>query len=964
MKKFLTMLLALSVVFTYTFGAAGSVFADTTTLYTKDKANALLDYAYSQAKAIAIEYNYDGNYGSQTDVNGTDVDDITVFNFKAEYVQKAIDKAYTDAIVTADVTNATPGTTDKIAGVSVAGTFTDANKTTDADAFAVRNALLTAATLAGTNAEVIEKAAWSEYKEMLTKLVESVDLSIYTDTVKESVDYTVNYPTTGTKYNTSKAAAEAIIKLAKKTIAEAEYAHTTTSGKYTYDELYDAIFDKDGADSTDTIGAIAVKENKDDEYKDSLVTSLTYVLSAQATDRTLSTVTSEKQDAANDNVNKATAKNLLVQDVTNFINSDSYSTKYDALIAAYQEATEYLIDNDTAIPATNKLALVRTNADFSIVKDATSGNYVIVDDKGTPSVTADDVKYDYIAYCAEAKTLNTKAAQNKSNAAISGVVYDETKAAKALKAALVLAYKGSTPSALYTGETKVTAGEKAAAKLDVTKVKATSATVVTGVTAKVFQLPVTLSYNSTTKKTTITSTPSAIYFEAQWKDVVAAIDTYNVAIDAAVNEADVDDAKNALYTAISNVEIASNIYTEVAKNTNTSDLNKYAALAYARENAGKTTPENIYVTFTETVAITSSTVPTPAPIVDSNVNLWYIAQGATTKAEATAMYADACKVIDGYKTATEEKAAADAVKAQIVALPTTVALTDKDAIVAAYDAYAALNPSYTKYVTNFGTLKDAVKAVYKLELNSIRTLKAAIPAKITSADRAVVEAAEKAYAAYDKTTAYTNAMLDATKATFVFTAIDADLEDAELADITEALSPLQTKWVANALTADDAAAVETLKTLVAAYIENWTGDINYALVAGTESLIDTIASTVDKAVKEAEEAKKAEEEKAALETKLAVKDSKAKFASSKAYKNSIKLTFNKPAVGVDGYVVYMATKKNGLYKKVATVKTNTYTKKSLKKGTAYYFKVKAYKVVDGKKVYTQTSGKLCKKTTK
>ena len=60
----------------------------------------------------------------------------------------------------------------------------------------------------------------------------------------------------------------------------------------------------------------------------------------------------------------------------------------------------------------------------------------------------------------------------------------------------------------------------------------------------------------------------------------------------------------------------------------------------------------------------------------------------------------------------------------------------------------------------------------------------------------------------------------------------------------------------------------------------------------------------------------------------------------------------------------MATKKNGLYKLVGTTTTNTFTKKNLKKGTSYYFKVKAYKVVDGKKVYTQTSGKLCKKTTK
>ncbi len=95
-----------------------------------------------------------------------------------------------------------------------------------------------------------------------------------------------------------------------------------------------------------------------------------------------------------------------------------------------------------------------------------------------------------------------------------------------------------------------------------------------------------------------------------------------------------------------------------------------------------------------------------------------------------------------------------------------------------------------------------------------------------------------------------------------------------------------------------------------------------------------------------------------------VKNTKARFASSKVYKNSIRLTFKKPAADVDGYKIYMATKKNGVYKWVGTTTTNTFTKKKLKKGTSYYFKVKAYKVVDGKTVYTQISGKLCKKTAK
>lgn len=57
---------------------------------------------------------------------------------------------------------------------------------------------------------------------------------------------------------------------------------------------------------------------------------------------------------------------------------------------------------------------------------------------------------------------------------------------------------------------------------------------------------------------------------------------------------------------------------------------------------------------------------------------------------------------------------------------------------------------------------------------------------------------------------------------------------------------------------------------------------------------------------------------------------------------------------VSGYEVYYATAKNGKYKKLTTRKgsgTITYTTKKLTKKKQYYFKVRAYKTVNGKKVY-------------
>ena len=47
----------------------------------------------------------------------------------------------------------------------------------------------------------------------------------------------------------------------------------------------------------------------------------------------------------------------------------------------------------------------------------------------------------------------------------------------------------------------------------------------------------------------------------------------------------------------------------------------------------------------------------------------------------------------------------------------------------------------------------------------------------------------------------------------------------------------------------------------------------------------------------------------------------------------------------------MATSKNGDYSLVKTTTAKTYTKNGLTKGKTYYFKVRAYKTVDGTKVY-------------
>lgn len=59
--------------------------------------------------------------------------------------------------------------------------------------------------------------------------------------------------------------------------------------------------------------------------------------------------------------------------------------------------------------------------------------------------------------------------------------------------------------------------------------------------------------------------------------------------------------------------------------------------------------------------------------------------------------------------------------------------------------------------------------------------------------------------------------------------------------------------------------------------------------------------------------------------------------------------------GAMGYYVYRSTKKNGTYKKIDTVLTNTYTDKGLTKGKTYYYKVESYTNAAGSVVTSDKS---------
>ena len=73
-------------------------------------------------------------------------------------------------------------------------------------------------------------------------------------------------------------------------------------------------------------------------------------------------------------------------------------------------------------------------------------------------------------------------------------------------------------------------------------------------------------------------------------------------------------------------------------------------------------------------------------------------------------------------------------------------------------------------------------------------------------------------------------------------------------------------------------------------------------------------------------------------------------------KSSVQVKWNK-VTGASGYEVYMATSATGKYVKKATVSSSklSYKVSGLTKNKNYYFKVKAYRTVNGKKVYSTAS---------
>ena len=909
MKKFLSILLALAVGFTFTFGSAMSAFATVT--YNEDDVTDIIDTAYSTATATAYEIDYDA-----TDK----ANDITVFEIDKAAVQSGIYAAYQYA-----KKEQKDNPSDKTVKITAGNTIT-LNTDSKAAAIAqVRLAFETAAIAGGAYDGTSEATAFDAYKDALTNLVNSISIEQYTKTKYEDLGVAKFVAHNNNSYETSYEAAQADKDWALAAIAKAKYvdegsadASTKDLWETSYQNLYTKVFGT----------VFSPVYNQDDLTAPEKITSITYEMK----NSTYSTTAAEKRTEATLEVKKAEAKAKLTSVVTTFeTDTKNYKDAYANAVAAYVEAMTYLIDTATSDPTSligNKITAATTTT--------------ITIDNGTA--------VDYVARTAAAAKAKADAASNKQVAAIQGAYYDDAKADKDLVKVLRALYKGGTYAnqaatynnvkyELYQAYADLTAGIKAElkAELDYSEVVADE----TGAHSGEYKFKT--SYDTTTGSLT-----DHYYYAKEWEAIKAAVDAYYTAIDAAKTSLDAEKALEAYKEATLKKNIKS--CTEV--NAIFTSYTNGMAGAYWTKVKTKAAVTEIYVSWNDGESYATA-------YADADYIAWAIAKGARTTDEADALYADACKVIDAYKTQAQLTTEATAVQAKIAALPKTITLADKAAVIDAYTAYNALASQFKPYVANSSTLKKAVAKLENLEGAEVIKLVNALPAlsKVTVADKAAVKAACEAYEAWKNEAAYKDTTMVANRTAAVTDPTNDGLgypekvQEAEYNALVAAYTPLAAKWSVDALTADDAAAIKALQEAVAAYINEYS-----AAFEGEATLIK-MAAAVDNLVKFTD-----------ADAKAYVFDQTIKATSVKLGAKKVKVTANFDASKLieNGYTVeykfYKSTKKSSGYKYTGVTKpadNATYTNTNAKKGKNYYkFKV-VVKNADGTVILT-TALKDCK----
>ena len=351
------------------------------------------------------------------------------------------------------------------------------------------------------------------------------------------------------------------------------------------------------------------------------------------------------------------------------------------------------------------------------------------------------------------------------------------------------------------------------------------------------------------------------------------------------------------------------------------------------------------------LSLVDTNVYPEATLEDARLQGEELIDKAVTVDAVKAAYEEAKALIDNVKTKDELKAAKEALEKQISELPYTAKLTvaDKAAVKAAYDAYHAFTKmagADVQGITSSVTLlQQKYDKVNELVAEEIDAKAKAINKKLDDLTGSDADIAAKVAlkAEAEAVLAEAKALTDEIEAVnedhdkFLKDVTMNEVEKLDEVDFSLAVATDASRKLTKA--GKEGATFEEMKEALDAY-NALTDKQKYQLDAKALPLIKV------------------------LEQKLGMTVKSLKItAKSTAKKGSITVKWS--VVGeadIDGYQIWKSKKANSGYKKAFTTTKKSYkNSKGLKKGTRYYYKVRAYKVIDGKNVYSDWSNKANRK---
>ena len=320
---------------------------------------------------------------------------------------------------------------------------------------------------------------------------------------------------------------------------------------------------------------------------------------------------------------------------------------------------------------------------------------------------------------------------------------------------------------------------------------------------------------------------------------------------------------------------------------------------------------------------------------------------AVTVDAVKAAYEEAKALIDNVKTKDELKAAKEALEKQISELPYTAKLTvaDKAAVKAAYDAYHAFTKMAGADVGGISSsvtlLQQKYDKVNELVAEEIDAKAKAINKKLDDLTGSDADIAAKVAlkAEAEAILAEAKALTDEIEAVnedhdkFLKDVTMNEVEKLDEVDFSLAVATDASRKLTKA--GKEGATFEEMKEALDAY-NALTDKQKYQLDAKALPLIKVLEQKLGMTVKSLKITAKSTAKKGSITVKWTVKGE----------------------ADIDGFEVWKSTKHSKGYKKAFTTTKKTYkNSKGLKKGSRYYYKVRAYKVVDGKNVYSDWSNK-------